>query len=325
MNSCEQIWDVLSLYADGHASVDQRRIVERHVDLCVSCAADLEFMQKTSSTMEEFLLIEPPVSLRQSILDVTVFRQPWYARFGLSQIRMGWATSGALVSAGAIAVLFLNLSAENGRLSFGKGVLSGAIASNVPTLNSPSISHEINLDLLNSAAIDKRSSILSGTNNSGAASNRGNRLETAMLIRKSSPIIALPSLNRPGSLVTRSNIRPVDLLTKIHPQPHSDDFGLHSEPVAAMPRDTEIVPKTVETKAGAAAAGVVNSVETAETTLPLPSAHITLASSVAGSDNSSYVTLADLRKSLRSQSSVVMPEIQMFQKKELLEVYKSKY
>jgi anti-sigma factor RsiW len=41
---CEQVWDLLSTYADSEATGDEAAIVETHIAVCSVCARDLDWM-----------------------------------------------------------------------------------------------------------------------------------------------------------------------------------------------------------------------------------------------------------------------------------------
>ncbi len=73
--SCEAVWDLLSLYADGEATGDETAMVESHIAVCVGCSRDLQFMQSTQVSFSTLPAVAPPPTLRAAILAATVDRQ----------------------------------------------------------------------------------------------------------------------------------------------------------------------------------------------------------------------------------------------------------
>jgi hypothetical protein len=106
MPTCEQIWEMLSAYAD------EASLVERHTDSCIECARDLEFMRLTAVSISELPEVSPPSYLRNAILAATVDRTHWLDRIGFGRVtiassrsRLAW--SGAAVAAIAAVAIAL--------------------------------------------------------------------------------------------------------------------------------------------------------------------------------------------------------------------------
>ncbi|MEP6756896.1 MAG: anti-sigma factor [Chthonomonadales bacterium] len=322
MTNCDKIWDTLSLYADGVASDTERATVDAHVAECSSCAADLEFMVQTSRMMEEEPHVAPPAHLRDAILAATIYRQPWYARFGPRNFT-AWPAAGALAGAGLLAFLFLGNSPVKQGLNFVKGTTLDAVRSNDQVSSVPPVAHRGSEVIPYSFVADRKSPVLNAEFVPSTGGRRSDRLETAMYIRRTSPISALPVSKNISPIRVRTTPRPIEFTSKLHPMPRTEDVIDRVEPPAIHPVDPEMMTKLMETKNDLVAAG---GMETRTETIREPAGgHISLASSVTTSDSSSYVTLADLRRSLRSQTVIAAPEIHFSQKRELLEVAKTKF
>ena len=106
--NCDQVWDLLSAYADGETNPHETEMVKAHIAVCASCAADLEFLQSTSVSLRHVPEVEPPAMLRQAILAATVQRPTWQDRLAAAA-RRTFAPAplryGALAAAGAAAAL----------------------------------------------------------------------------------------------------------------------------------------------------------------------------------------------------------------------------
>jgi hypothetical protein len=73
--NCDNVWDLLSVYADGETSLEETAMVDTHIAVCCDCARDLAFMRNTSVVLSETPEVEPPATLRASILAATVDRK----------------------------------------------------------------------------------------------------------------------------------------------------------------------------------------------------------------------------------------------------------
>lgn len=105
---CDSVWDLLSAYADGETNAHETSLVESHVATCTDCARDLEFMRSASLALVEAPEVEPPATLRSSILAATVYRPSFSVRFANALRRTFAAQSvryGSLAAAGAAAAL----------------------------------------------------------------------------------------------------------------------------------------------------------------------------------------------------------------------------
>lgn len=111
INSCDAVWELLSVYADGEASSAEAQIVEEHVSKCKACGTDLQFLLETASVLSATKLVSPPPGLRQAILAATVYKPTWQERLrsafaaGLPMPRVQLAGGAAVVILAGI-VLF---------------------------------------------------------------------------------------------------------------------------------------------------------------------------------------------------------------------------
>jgi hypothetical protein len=105
---CDRMWDLLSLYADGEASADERILVEDHLRKCPACAKELETLRNTSLLFSSVPAVDPPAYLRQAILDATVNKPHWLTRFTpplrflispSPAIKMGLGSAAAIAAA----------------------------------------------------------------------------------------------------------------------------------------------------------------------------------------------------------------------------------
>ncbi len=106
-DSCDAIWDLLSLYADGVAGVDDSVAVERHVSACESCSRDLAFMRGTSKLIATAPAIEPPSTLHNAIMAATVERQTWLERIAYAFRRPVFQRTAIAMAGAAAAVVII--------------------------------------------------------------------------------------------------------------------------------------------------------------------------------------------------------------------------
>lgn len=110
---CERMWLLLSVYADGEASDEERAEVEAHVASCAECAEALAMMQASSMALASVPEVEPPVELRSAILAATVNRPTFAERMAqllhvrptLQQVRYGVLAGAGAAAALAVTVL----------------------------------------------------------------------------------------------------------------------------------------------------------------------------------------------------------------------------
>ncbi|HLK60678.1 MAG TPA: hypothetical protein VKU00_29210 [Chthonomonadaceae bacterium] len=113
--SDDAIWDLLSVYADGEATPEQAAIVEALIASDPLYAQDLQFMRRTSESVQMLTELEPPVALREAIFAATTRRQPVAARLLAfwGDLRQTFAprarltlSLGGLAAAALVGILF---------------------------------------------------------------------------------------------------------------------------------------------------------------------------------------------------------------------------
>jgi hypothetical protein len=106
LQTCEELWELLSAYADGMTTPDEAGRVERHAAICPECARDLRFMRETAHVLADAPEVVPPATLRDSILAATIYRPTWQQRIREAARRlvptsplraMAWAGSAAAI------------------------------------------------------------------------------------------------------------------------------------------------------------------------------------------------------------------------------------
>lgn len=78
--NCEQMWDLLSVYADEECTPDECAVVERHIAACSACAGHLAMLRQVASILADTEEIAPPPGLREAILAATVHRPSRFRR-----------------------------------------------------------------------------------------------------------------------------------------------------------------------------------------------------------------------------------------------------
>lgn len=112
-HSCEEIWDLLSVYADGEATPEESARVEHHITECQRCARDLAFLRETARALEETPEIAPPPGLRDAILAATIYRPSWPERVraalggALAPVRRHALALAGTAAAGFLCALLL--------------------------------------------------------------------------------------------------------------------------------------------------------------------------------------------------------------------------
>jgi hypothetical protein len=106
LNECENLWDLLSAYADGMASPDESERVRFHVARCAGCAQDLHFMRETAEVLADTPLVPPPPGLRDAIFAATIHRPTWRQQAAQALGRVfAPAPVRALAAAGVVAAV----------------------------------------------------------------------------------------------------------------------------------------------------------------------------------------------------------------------------
>ncbi len=103
-----EIWDLLSVYADGEATAAEITHVEELLRSDAVYAQRLSFIKTASVAVRTVTEVEPPTSLRSAIFDATVRKPSMVARFrqmvqGISTPRWALSTIG-LAAAGVLLI-----------------------------------------------------------------------------------------------------------------------------------------------------------------------------------------------------------------------------
>jgi hypothetical protein len=78
--SNDEMWDLLNIYADGEASVEEAARVEAMLRSDASYARQFAFVKTATAAVQSFSELDPPSSLRDAILASTTQRESWTAR-----------------------------------------------------------------------------------------------------------------------------------------------------------------------------------------------------------------------------------------------------
>src|SRR5262245_62144351 len=110
----DPLWTLLSVYADGEATPEEAAQVEALLRSDPAYARDLSFLQMSAKTVQTLGEVEPPVSLRDSILDATSRRKSVTQRVlawcgSLAHSLTAPTTMRAAFATAAAAVLLLGL------------------------------------------------------------------------------------------------------------------------------------------------------------------------------------------------------------------------
>ena len=65
--TCDKIEGLLTAYADGELSLEEKASIEQHLEVCSDCASLLSFLRSADRTLAVFPEIEPRANLRQKL------------------------------------------------------------------------------------------------------------------------------------------------------------------------------------------------------------------------------------------------------------------
>ncbi len=294
--NCDQVWDLLSVYADGETNPHETTMVEDHIASCESCAADLAFLQSTSVSLRDVPEVEPPASLRHAILAATVNRPTWQDRLAAAARRTlvpAPLRYGALAAAGAAAALTFVM------------IHDGGVQLNNPVEykpSAPAVAEVRTQPQLNTAISMPPAHPLSGapTRTIGTfartTSQRSNStLATVRLASAASPSAKNGALKPRPETAAPITVSPAFKLKVQDPGTNGGDFNDAPPVVASTPANT-VDSHGPETLVGSAPVD--------ESLGSQKGSRIILASSTTV-DAGGVATLADLRRSLKDQESKV--------------------
>ncbi len=316
---CDQIWDLLSVYADNETNHDETAMVETHIADCSDCARNLRFLRATSGALNLVPDVNPPMSLRQSILDATVNRPTWGQRIlayvlpaGVSESRR-YAAIGAVAGlAGAAALLALRPALPTVENSASYRPLGNGIVaeSSRPAVGSVSVVPPSNES--KAAKLPIASASIEPSNHSGNASfvtlreqpassrNAGPRFVASIpspkaakgagVVHVASAIEFKANVSGPAGKLEVQPVEPPAELTA----PVAPGIVTTAMMITAMPPANDPM-AMVKAESGMG--------ETLRAPSTLPAGHIALASETRTALTEQMVTLADLKHLLRKQAT----------------------
>ncbi len=113
-NKCDVTWNELCAFADGEAGERRAERIKRHLEQCSNCKSANDFLTSAHRVLGSSPELEPPLWLRQNILDATVNRparvsQPVFAVLARPANILAFAGTG-LAAVVMAAGLFLGTS-----------------------------------------------------------------------------------------------------------------------------------------------------------------------------------------------------------------------
>jgi len=291
---CEQIWDLLSAYADNETTNSDAAIVETHIAVCSECAANLRFMRTASGSLGLTPDVEPPISLRASILAATIYMPTWRQRF-----RAGWAATfnfrtiryAALAGTTAMAIL-LAVHLNNAPIAVapagqhniataesGRPVASQSVPDPGSLFSAPLAA---NIEVPAAPAVPERT-----------GSNRTSAHRMAATHMSRNPI---STKSRQLAFVHTGRKSPLDSSRPGLASPADKPDADAVEPAEDMFPTSPMSPRTDVAKA--------DSSDAHESMTPAaPPLHVALASYTEPAQRTQLLTLADLKRSLRRQAN----------------------
>jgi len=298
---CDQVFELLSAYADKEATSEETAIVETHVAVCADCARYLSFIRSASSIIAAIPVVDPPASLHAAILAATTQRPTWQQRFrafiapGLSPQSLRY---GALAGSAVVAWLVMQPYAPN-------TLRQVPVADRMAQGNKP-------IALPNPTVIAAEPSLLFsddvdfGVELIPATTRAAEKTEIAVAAQ---PLTIAPIVTKLGPAAPR---RSPALLTIAGPA----DTGKAKAATQVGSFDAEVMepgdvspvepgqpvgPMVAESAAGASE-GAIPMAGAGGQPVVVPTTHIALASYSEPAPPTQLVTLADLKRSLRKQA-----------------------
>lgn len=302
---CEQVWDLLSAYADKETTSDETAIVETHIAVCFACSRGLEFMKSTAGILSMTPEIQPPVSLHQAILAATVYRSTWQRRlqaaFGVGFAARAWrysALAGTLAAAMWISIRVGGPVGPDPTADRSRPMLV-AKRGPVPPLVVPSPDPSV---LFTATIGDAMESPTGRENSSHVVESNGRPLNPSL---GRQPVVAVPGKSNALTLAWADRNGAAD--------PGKAKVALPKDSVNAealepsgdmMPVLSDHLPSTHSTAIARAETEKNNPMATLGVgeTSSMPIVHIALASMTEYTPPTQLVTLADLKRSLRRQA-----------------------
>jgi hypothetical protein len=296
---CQDVWDLLSAYADGETNPQETALVEAHVATCQNCARDLQFMQGTQEALQALPTVEPPISLRSAILAATVNRPSFTERFATA-VRRGLAPApvryGALAAAGAAAALTAVTIRDQGNPVHYAPKQPAAVATVPHVLDNPAQpgrTDGLSVDLLDVYEPATTASA-SQTPRTRTARSRGNDARPVIRFAQNAPAATTRRTARIAAAA------PVDPRSKQPSQP--DDLTPAASSASPTTQTTNPDPEPEVRTMVAHSETPSGSEGATPSENGVRSARIVLTASTVSLDPAQVATLADLRRSLGQQA-----------------------
>jgi hypothetical protein len=365
MHTCEELWDLMSAYADGMSTRDESSRIERHVAICPDCARDLRFMHETAHVLAETPEVVPPACLRDSILAATIYRPTWQDRVRAAARKLvPTSPLRALAYAGGAAAILLVAYVSSSwapRLPAGEphGDIAAITHPPSPTRtlpSTPNISGPARLatsDTVKDQPATARPEpeqvapspdesvispptaaprIVQATSRTKVDPTLRARAESALLARADSGIrgFGRKTASRRDVASARPNVN--ELIPNLQPERSEQPRENLAQPAITM-ADMKVPMTGMDPEMPMPMRDPMTGSDTAVATAgqPAPRMHITLASVANGESAapSSIMTLADLRRQLRHQNSSssesMHPELRLRARRDTLDVVKSTF
>ena len=120
--TCEEVRELLSSYIDENLDPGTRAAVERHIESCMECEAELAGLRHTVDILRSFEEVEVPETFRASLMEKVREIEPVRAPGFRSRFAKMFSTGPrrALVLAAAALVLVVVINSGMGTLQFGE-------------------------------------------------------------------------------------------------------------------------------------------------------------------------------------------------------------
>jgi hypothetical protein len=298
---CDEVWDLLSVYADGEATPEETAIVENHIAVCADCARDLKFMQSTALVLQEAPEVEPPADLREAIFAATINRPTLQERLAaavrrtLTPVPVRYATVAAAGAAAALAAFIFTHQPEPLSNPVEYRPIQPPVVADRPAVHPPAPEAAPSTLLTSprhTAQIPAKTPVNAAPVRLSAASVRS-RQQTRLTAKLNS------TAQQKTTAATRSARNNPDFKTKVAAAPTEETFS----PIDTVPVTPDMMPEPPIAITEAHERSPEPAVPAPKT--PAPAAG-TSRIIVAGSNSintGQIASLADLRRSLRSQST----------------------
>jgi len=125
--TCEEVRELLSLYIDGNLDPSTREALEKHIESCAECEAELAGLRQTVEILRSLEEVEVPETFRSSLMEKVREVEPARAPGLKSRFAKMFSTGPrrALVLAAAALILVVAVNSGMGTLQFGEPLRLG--------------------------------------------------------------------------------------------------------------------------------------------------------------------------------------------------------